>query len=84
MKLFQSLVMPAMRLGSAFQKVNFLRDIKEDIQQLGRHYFPQVVVSQLDESTKAELVKDIEKDFEVAYSGIRRLPDDSRLPVMVA
>ena len=84
LKLFQSLVMPAMRLGSAFQKVNFLRDIKEDIQQLGRHYFPQVVVSQLDESTKAELVKDIEKDFEVAYSGIRRLPDDSRLPVMVA
>ena len=82
--LFQSLVVPAMRLGSAFQKVNFLRDIKEDIQQLGRFYFPQVSVNKMDEDTKAELVKDIEKDFEVAYSGIRRLPADSRLAVIVA
>ena len=85
LQLFQSLVVPAMRLGSAFQKVNFLRDLREDIRELGRSYFPEVNLNKTpDEETKALLVKDIEKDFETAFAGIRRLPYDSRLAVMVA
>ena len=83
-KLFQSLLIPAMRLGSAFQKVNFLRDLREDLETLGRSYFPEVSLNKPDEKTKAILVEDIEKDFATALEGIRKLPDDSRLAVMVA
>ena len=83
-QLFQSLLIPAMRLGSAFQKVNFLRDLREDIETLGRSYFPEVSLNKPDEKTKAILVEDIEKDFATALEGIRKLPDDSRLAVMVA
>ncbi len=85
LQLFQSLTVPAMRLGSAFQKVNFLRDLREDIRELGRSYFPEVDLNtEPDENTKSILVKDIEKDFETAFTGIRKLPSDSRLAVMVA
>lgn len=82
--LFQSLVVPAMRLGSAFQKVNFLRDIKEDTETLGRVYFPQLTTKVLDENVKNELVNDIQQDFEIAYEGIKKLPENSKAAVFVA
>ena len=83
-QLFQRLITPAMRLGSAFQKVNFLRDLKEDVLQLGRIYFPGFSLEHFDEKTKQELVKDIENDFADARKGIAQLPSDSRLPVQTA
>lgn len=82
--LFQSLVVPAMRLGSAFQKVNFLRDIKEDTETLGRTYFPQLAIRTLDENSKKEIVEDIKQNFAEAYQGVKMLPDNSKLAVLVA
>ena len=82
--LFQSLFVPAMRLGSAFQKVNFLRDLKEDVKVLGRNYFPDISIDNFDEKSKELLIKDIQNDFDEAYAGIKKLPEDSRLAVMVA
>ena len=64
--------------------MNFLRDLREDLETLGRSYFPEVSLNKPDEKTKAILVEDIEKDFATALEGIRKLPDDSRLAVMVA
>lgn len=83
-RLFGELVIPAMRLGSAFQKVNFLRDLRQDVLELGRVYFPGFTMEQFDEATKRELVRDIEADFAEALKGIRRLPDSSRLAVYTA
>ncbi len=83
-RLFGELVASAMRLGSAFQKVNFLRDLKQDVVELGRVYFPGFTMEQFDEATKQELVRDIETDFAEALKGIRRLPDNSRLAVHIA
>ena len=83
-QLFQRLITPAMRLGSAFQKVNFLRDLKEDVLQLGRIYFPCFSLEHFDEKTKQELVRDIENDFAEARKGIAQLPSDSHLPVQTA
>ncbi len=82
--LFQSLVVPAMRLGSAFQKVNFLRDLKEDTEILGRVYFPQLSIKSFDENTKNEIVSEIENNFQDAFEGIKRLPGKSKLAVYVA
>ncbi len=82
--LFSDLMTPAMRLGSAFQKVNFIRDLKEDKHQLGRTYFPSIVGRKLDETLKHDLVLDIRHDFEAAYEGLKRLPRESRLAVLVA
>lgn len=84
LNLFQSLVIPAMRLGSAFQKVNFLRDIKEDTEILERIYFPQLTDKKIDEITKNEIVADIEKDFIEAYKGIKKLPSSSKPAVLIA
>jgi phytoene/squalene synthetase len=81
---FEELVAPAMRLGSAFQKVNFLRDLKSDTHQLGRSYFPQYNAATFSETVKKELVADIETDFEAALEGIRKLPGDAGPAVMVA
>ncbi len=83
-ELYDELEHSAQKLGSAFQKVNFLRDLREDLETLGRSYFPEVSLNKPDEKTKAILVEDIEKDFATALEGIRKLPDDSRLAVMVA
>ncbi|MCU0441401.1 MAG: phytoene/squalene synthase family protein [Bacteroidia bacterium] len=74
----------AMKLGSAFQKINFLRDYKADTEHLGRVYFPQLQFSQLDEATKVEIEADIEKDFAMGYEGIKKLPKDARFGVYVA
>lgn len=74
----------AMSLGSAFQKINFLRDLKADYQGMGRVYFPNVNLSELNENIKADIEADIEKDFDAGLQGIRMLPKRSRLGVYVA
>ncbi|MFN3952712.1 MAG: phytoene/squalene synthase family protein [Thermaurantimonas sp.] len=74
----------AMKLGSAFQKINFLRDLNADYFQLGRVYFPGVDMRQFDYNTKNAIEKDIEIDFALGFEGIRRLPKSSRLGVYVA
>lgn len=74
----------AMKLGSAFQKVNFLRDLKNDYAGLGRTYFPQIDIGQFSEREKAEIEADINADFEEALVGIRKLPSSSRFGVYVA
>jgi 15-cis-phytoene synthase len=74
----------AMRLGSAFQKINFLRDLKADFKDLGRSYFPGIDMNNWDDATKAAIEEDIEKDFSDGLSGIRKLPDGARFGVYVA
>ena len=74
----------AMALGSAFQKVNFLRDLKTDSEVLKRNYFPNVNISKFDEKTKQKIIVEIESDFKNALEGINKLPDDSRLGVYTA
>lgn len=81
---YQELKYYAMRLGSAFQKINFLRDLKADYLHLGRAYFPGLEVDRFDEATKKQLEKDIEKDFADGYRGIRLLPDGAQFGVYVA
>lgn len=74
----------AMRLGSAFQKINFLRDLKADFKELGRSYFPGIDMNKWDDKTKTAIEVDIEKDFADGLSGIRKLPDGARFGVYVA
>ncbi len=74
----------AMSLGSAFQKVNFLRDAKEDFDSLGRTYFPDVSMEKFDKHIKKTIESDIEKDFQHALIGIKQLPSESRLGVYLA
>jgi phytoene synthase len=83
-ELYNSLKPYAMALGSAFQKINFLRDLNADYIGMGRIYFPNVDVSELNEHTKAEIEKDIEADFNMGLIGIKMLPKKSRLGVYVA
>ncbi len=75
---------PAMKLGSAFQKINFLRDIKSDYQTLGRSYFPEVDLDQFDATCKEAIQRDIATDFEAGYQGIKKLPKGARFGVYVA
>lgn len=82
--LYQRLKPSAMKLGSAFQKVNFLRDLKDDHQNLGRCYFPGVDVRAMDRSTKQWIEADIQADFDAALTGIRQLPRGSRFGVYMA
>jgi len=81
---YQKLKPSAMRLGSAFQKVNFLRDIKNDIEVLERSYFPNVDFKNLTPEAKDAIVKEIEEDFEEAYKGIIQLPSTARFGVYTA
>ena len=74
----------AMKLGSAFQKVNFLRDLKNDMETLERSYFPHIDFKNLSKKVKKEIVEEIVQDFDDAFVGIRQLPDSSRLAVYVA
>lgn len=74
----------AMRLGSAFQKINFLRDLKADFETLGRAYFPEIDLSTFDDSTKQKIEEEIAADFAEAYKGILLLPKDARFGVYVA
>jgi phytoene/squalene synthetase len=74
----------AMKLGSAFQKVNFLRDIKDDYQILGRTYFPNIEMSVFDNRIKMSIEEDIESEFEEALIGIKKLPACSKFGVYLA
>ena len=82
--LYDHLKPSAMKLGSAFQKVNFLRDIKADSEVLNRSYFPNVDFNNLSADNKAAIIEDIEKDFEEAYVGIVQLPQTARFGVYTA
>ncbi len=83
-KQYEALKPYAMALGSAFQKINFLRDISADYVGLGRVYFPHIDISKMDQLTKEEIEKDIALDFEKGLEGIKRLSKKSRLGVYVA
>jgi len=75
----------AMRLGSAFQKVNFLRDLKDDIDNLNRSYFPNVDLRALNNESKNQIISEIEEDFEVAFKeGILKLPVEAKFGVYIA
>jgi len=74
----------AMRLGSAFQKVNFLRDLKADLDFLDRSYFPNTNLKNLSEEDKARLIAEIKEDFDAGLRGIKRLPVDAKLGVYTA
>jgi phytoene synthase len=74
----------AKSLGSAFQKINFLRDIKSDYQERGRVYFPNVEFSEFCETQKKEIELDIKKEFDHAFEGIKQLPEGARLGVYIA
>ena len=77
-QLYNKLKPTAMSLGSAFQKINFLRDANIDFSLLGRSYFPGVQLDSFSQSDKIKIEKDIEKDFKDALVGIKMLPSSSR------
>ena len=75
----------AMRLGSAFQKVNFLRDLKDDFELLNRTYFPNVDLASLDAASKQLIIDEIENDFQYAFTqGILKLPPEAKFGVYMA
>ncbi len=74
----------AMKLGSAFQKINFLRDLSADYKELGRTYFPGIDMNTFNKTIKKEIEADIEIDFKAGYEGIKQLPKDSRFGVYMA
>jgi phytoene synthase len=82
--LYEKLKDPACKLGAAFQKVNFLRDIKSDYEERGRVYFPGVDYNEFNLSAKTLIEKDIQNDFDDALEGIKGLPDGAKLGVKVA
>ncbi|SEE48478.1 phytoene/squalene synthase family protein [Tenacibaculum sp. MAR_2010_89] len=82
---YEELKKAAMRLGSAFQKVNFLRDLKDDIELLNRSYFPNIDLKQLDKASKEQIINEIEDDFEFAYkNGVLKLPVEAKFGVYIA
>ena len=83
-KRYQELKKPAMQLGSAFQKINFLRDLNADYHALGRTYFPGVDLNEFNERVKAEIEADIDIDFKAGYEGIKQLPKGARFGVYIA
>lgn len=83
-KRYEELRPYAMKLGAAFQKVNFLRDMKADYQVLGRSYFPNVDISTFDTTAKEQIEQEIETDFHIALTGIRKLPASSKGGVYLA
>lgn len=83
-KKYEELKDSAMALGSAFQKVNFLRDLKADHDCLNRTYFPNTDLDRLDERSKQEIIDDIEKDFVEGMNGIRNLPMEAKFGVFMA
>ncbi len=82
--LYDKLKDAAMRLGSAFQKVNFLRDLKADFEDLERTYFPNTDLSELNETSKKEIIEEIEADFKAGYEGIINLPIEAKFGVYTA
>lgn len=83
-RLYDGLKKPAQQLGAAFQKVNFLRDIRNDTEELDRYYFHNTAGKEFNEKIKKEIIDDIRQDFKSALEGIRKLPADSRIGVLIA
>ncbi|SNZ02053.1 phytoene/squalene synthase family protein [Flagellimonas pacifica] len=83
-KKYEELKESAMALGSAFQKVNFLRDLKADYEDLNRSYFPNTNLMELDEVSKKRIVDEIKSDFALGYSGIVKLPEAAKFGVYTA
>lgn len=83
-KKYNDLKDAAMSLGSAFQKVNFLRDLKDDAGVLNRVYFPQINLLNLSKDSKNKIIKEIEDDFKKAYLGIKKLPAVAKFGVYTA
>lgn len=81
---YQALLPAARKLGEAFQKVNFLRDIKSDLEERGRFYFPGTDFDKFDNHAKKVIERDIQDDFDEALDGIRKLPKGARLGVYLA
>jgi phytoene/squalene synthetase len=82
--LYEQLKEPARKLGSAFQKINFLRDIRDDFDGKGRTYFPGVDLKHFSNDEKRQIEEDIEKDFKEGFQGIRLLPLNARFGVYSA
>ena len=82
--LYEELKPFAMKLGAAFQKINFLRDMKADYQILGRTYFPNVDMTRFSSSTKRKIENEIEQDFKEALIGIKKLPPSAKGGVYLA
>lgn len=82
--LFNELVSPAKSLGAAFQKVNFLRDIKSDFRERGRIYFPDLDIEKFDDKLKMQIELDIKQDFDDALKGIKKLPKGASIGVYLA
>ena len=83
-EMYDRLKEPACKLGAAFQKVNFLRDIKSDFEERGRVYFPGVDYKLFNRDIKTQIEEDIQKDFDDSLIGIEQLPDGAKLGVKVA
>ncbi|RYY37909.1 MAG: phytoene/squalene synthase family protein [Sphingobacteriaceae bacterium] len=83
-QLYRSLLPMACSLGAAFQKVNFLRDVKADKEERGRVYFPDVDFNNFTEQDKRNIEQDILKDFDNAFEGIKQLPRGTKLGVYIA
>ncbi len=81
---YEELKESAMSLGSAFQKVNFLRDLKADFEGLSRTYFPNTNLESLDETSKQRIIAEIEEDFKKGYHGILNLPTEAKFGVFMA
>jgi len=81
---YEKLKKYAMKLGSAFQKINFLRDLNEDYNDLGRTYFPGINLNDFNNTVKKNIENDIEVDFELGYKGILMLPKKARFGVYMA
>mgnify|MGYP003116085226 CR=1 FL=1 len=84
LKRYDELRESAMRLGSAFQKVNFLRDLKADFEDLSRSYFPDTNLAALDENSKQKIIFEIEADFKAGLAGIEKLPVEAKFGVYTA
>ncbi|MDB5227148.1 MAG: Squalene/phytoene synthase [Bacteroidota bacterium] len=83
-KLYEDLAPSAKSLGAAFQKINFLRDMKSDLNERGRIYFPGLDLSKFDEYAKQEILKDIQQNLDESLEGIRCLPKSARRGVYLA
>ena len=83
-KKYEELKSFAMSLGSAFQKVNFLRDLKDDFEILNRTYFPETDLNELNEESKIKIINEIEADFKEGLNGIKKLPIEAKFGVFMA
>jgi len=83
-ELYNELYPTAKSLGAAFQKINFLRDLRDDFEDKGRVYFPNMDFTCFNDRMKMEIEQEIKIDFQLAYDGIKKLPENCRLGVYIA